>query len=207
MRPPLQRPTTYDIEQEQQRHDDAVHWFGEMNAFLLWWNVQDFEAGLVDRCSVCYTDYSEIADAYGQASKSKCASCFGTTFEGGLRAVYYRPAIWESSDVDMDVKKRGFVDMTSGSIQVVSNLPLRKGDTVVRADGTRWDIGVPEAQEITTGFGSQRNIKDRQMRTRVRVTKEDPDSPVYLPVVDLASLDETGWLGHVPHSPHPDDQD
>lgn len=205
MRPPLQRPTTYDIEQEQQRHDDAVHWFGEMNAFLLWWNIQDFEANLVGRCSSCYTSYGDVADAYGQSAKNKCLSCFGTTFEGGLRAIYYRPAIWDTSDTDMDVKKRGFVDTTQGSIQIVQNLPVRKGDTVVRADGSRWDLAIPEAQEITTGFGSQRNVNDLQMRTRVRVVKEDPDSVVYLPAVVLSSLDLQGWIAYVPHSPHPND--
>lgn len=206
MRPPLQRPTTYDIEQEQQRHDDAIHWFGEMCAFLLWWNAQDFDAGLVQRCSACYTSYGDIAEAYGQAAQTKCPSCFGTTYEGGLRAIYYRPALWQSSDTDEGVTKRGFIDSTSGTIQIVSNLPVRKGDTVVRADGSRWDIGNPEAQEITTGFGSQRNINERQMRTGARVNLEDPDSHVYLPFVDLDSLNLQGWVGYVPHSPHGSDQ-
>lgn len=206
MRPPLQRPTTYDIEQEQQRHNDAIHWFGEMCAFLLWWNNQDFEDGLVARCSSCYTSYGDIADAYGQSAKTKCLSCFGTSYEGGLRAIYYRPAIWQSSDTDEGVTKRGFIDSTSGTIQIVSNLPVRKGDTVVRADGSRWDIGNPEAQEITTGFGSQRNINERQMRTGARVNKEDETSHVYLPLVNLAALNLQGWVGYVPHSPHTNDQ-
>jgi hypothetical protein len=206
-RPPLQRPTTYDIEQEQLRHDDAVHWFGELNAFLLWWNIQDFNDGLVARCSTCYTAYGDVADAYGQSAQNKCTSCFGTTFEGGLRAIYYRPAIWDTSDVDMDVKKRGFIDTTQGSIQIISNLPVRKGDTVVRADGSRWDLAIPESQEITTGFGSQRGegFGGSPMRTRARVIKEDPDSVVDLPAVDLTSLEQQGWVAYVPHSPHPND--
>lgn len=203
MRPPLQRPTTYDIDQEQQRHDDAIHWYGEMCAFLLWWDNPDFEDGLVTRCSTCYTSYGDVAEAYGQSAQNKCPACFGTTYEGGLKAIYYRPALWQTSDVDEDVTKRGYMESRSGTIQIVSNLPVRKGDTVVRADGTRWDIGNPETQEITTGFGSQRGIEDRRMRTGARVNLEDTASQVYMPYIDLSALELQGWIAYVPHSPHP----
>lgn len=203
LRAPLQRPTSYDIAQEQMRHNDAIHWYGEMTCFLLWWKTEDFLAGLVTRCSVCYLPFGDITDAYRQPSKNKCPSCYGTTFEGGLKAKLYRPGIWDLNPVEHDTFKRGDVNIIKGTIETLSNIDVRDGDSIVRRDGTRWQLDPPTWQEITTGFGSQKGTQTLRMRGRSAITLEDPASVAYLVPVDLAALNLDGWLPYVPHSPHP----
>ena len=155
MRPPLQRPTDYDILQEQQRHDDAIHWFGEMSCFVLWWHPEDFQDGLVARCSDCYVPFGDVAEAYRQPSQKKCPTCYGTSFEGGIKRLLYRPALWSITPESEGVVKRGNVEIERGTIEMLSNITCRQNEVVVRADGSRWRMGQPKWQKITTGFGSQ----------------------------------------------------
>lgn len=208
MRPPLQRATTYDIDQEQQRHDDAIHWFGEMSCFLSWWRIEDFNSGYVERCSTCSSAVpDDVFEAYKQPHQTKCPNCYGTTFEGGLRAVYYRPAIWDLTPVSEDVQKRGEVRRVRGVVQTLSDLDLRDGDHIVRSDGTRWCMDQPVWQEITTGMGSQRGIINRRLRGKVNVNREEEKGdPVWLVPVNLNALALVGWVPYVPHQPHPLDQ-
>lgn len=203
LRAPLQRPTTYDIAQEQLRHNDAIHWFGEMTCFLMWWRIEDFLDNLVERCSVCYVPFGDISEAFRQPSINKCVNCFGTTFEGGLRSVLYRPAIWELNPQSKDVVQRGEVEIIKGFIETLSNLDLREGDVAARRDGTRWQMDQPGWQEITTGFGSQKGQSSLRLRGRSGITLEDPTAVAYMPAVNLDALNLNGWLPYVPHSPHP----
>lgn len=209
-RAPLQRPTTYDIDQERVRHDDAVHWFGEMTCFLSWWRPADREAGLVGPCTTCNTKMtdSRIVEAYGQAAQHLCPNCYGTTFEGGLRSIFYRPAIWNLTPVEHDVKRRGEVEIIRGTLQVISNLDLHDGDHAVRADGTCWKMDQASWQEITTGFGSQRGVTSRRLQSAVQIALEDDKSTApYLVDVNFDALNLIGWEPYVPHSPHPLDVD
>lgn len=189
------------------RHNDAIHWFGEMTCFISWWRVEDFNAGLVTRCSVCYLPFGDIADAFRQPSMNKCVNCFGTTFEGGIRTKFYRPGIWDLSAQSKDVIKHGETTIVKGTIETFSNLDLRQGDVLVRHDGTRWQIDQPIWQEITTGFGSQKGNSTLRLQGKTSITLEDPTAVAYLPTVDLTALNLDGWLPYVPHSPHPLDED
>ena len=212
-RPPLQRPTTYDIDQEQMRHDDALNWFGELTCFLHWWRTEDFERGVhmanglpLTRCQKCYLSYGDIADAFRQPSLQKCDECYGTTYEGGICNIWYRPAIWNLTPVSEDIVKRGDVLTVRGTIETVSELDLHEGDTAVRRDGTRWQLDQPTWQEITTGFGSQKGIQSRRLRSNASVILEDVTAVVYLPWVDFDALNLDGWLPYEPFHPHPEDR-
>lgn len=207
MRPPLQQPSDYDIAQEQQRHDDAIHWYGEMSCFILWWHPRDFEDGLVGRCSDCYIPFGDIADAYRQPSQKKCPTCYGTSFEGGIKRLLYRPALWSITPEKEGVVKRGEVDIERGVIEMLSNISCRQGDVVVRADGSRWVMGQPKWQEITTGFGSQRGAPALRLGSTAQVTLEDVSTVSYFPMVNMDALNLVGWLPYLPHSPHPLDQE
>lgn len=207
MRAPLQKPTTYDIEQEQQRHDDAIHWFGEMSCFISWWRPEDFDLGLVGRCTDCYIPLGDIADAYRQAGQDKCPTCFGTSFEGGIKTLLYRPALWDLTPRSESQVKRGDVTIVNATIEMLSNVDMHQADVVVRADGTRWRINQPVWQEITTGFGSQKGSKPLRLGGKVQAVLEDPSTVNYFPAVSLEALNLDGWLPYVPHSPHPLDQE
>jgi hypothetical protein len=204
-RGPLQRPTTFDIDQEQMRHDDALHWLGELTCFLSWWRPDDFDAGRVTRCPTCYLPFGDVADAYRQSSINKCKDCYGTTFHGGIKYIWFRPAIWDLTPVSDQIEKRGDVTQIRGTIDTPSDIDLHEGDAAVRNDGTRWLMDQPQWQEITTGFGSQRGIVSRRMRGKSTVIMDDPTSVTYLPYVDLTALSDTGWHPK-PNQPHPLDQ-
>jgi hypothetical protein len=79
----LREPQRWAVDQERQRHLQALYTVGEWTMFCLMWNLEDFQNGLVTRCSVCYNRSSQ---AYKQGERNKCPDCFGTTFEGGFRA-------------------------------------------------------------------------------------------------------------------------
>lgn len=188
----------YAVMQEIERHDEAVRWFGEMTACIFMWNAFDFAARLVGRCTVCFEAYGEIADAYGQAPRKMCPNCYGTTFEGGIRALLYRPAIWTKDVVSQDVEKRGQVEVTTAEVQTVSGTAMREGDFLVRSNGTRWQINSPDDTEISTGFGPKGN--DSVVGSFFRAQLEDGSSVAYLiPIVEEAM----SFRGHSPYPLYP----
>ncbi len=204
MRPPYQNQHQYAFDQEVQRHDDAVHWFGEMTAFILWWHVHDFEAGRVGRCTECYVPLGDITDVFKQTPIQKCPNCYGTTFDGGIRAILYRPAIWSTGVIDGKVHRRGEVSLDSGSIQMVSSFVARGGDVAVRPDGTRWRLSQVNGPELSTGFGPRPNV-DATIRSVGSVTLDEETSVSYMVDIELDALLVSGWVPYQIHSPHPND--
>lgn len=203
-RPPLQNRHAYARDQEQLRHDDAANWFGEMTAFILWWSIIDFENGDVERCSTCYTPLGDIADVYKQASESHCTNCYGTTFEGGYRALIYRPALWNIDDSSEEVRKRGLATSRSCTIQPVGGIRFRDNDIAVRSDGTRWRFNQPQVSLLTTGFGPNSVYTD-QIGSVLSGYMDDETMPSHLPTVDMIFLQNSGWNPELPYPSTPPD--
>ena len=204
-RPPLQNRHQYAVQQEQLRHDDAVNWFGEMTAFILWWSLEDFENGDVTRCSSCYTTLGDITDVYQQSPESHCPNCFGTTFEGGYRALIYRPALWDTSDSSEEVKSRGFTYSSSCTIQTLTGIRFRDNDIAVRSDGTRWRVNQPRVRMVATGFGPNSSRSDLVGST-LSGNLDDETMPSYLPTVNMTFLQNAGWNPELPYPASPPDE-
>lgn len=145
-------PQAYAIDQERYRHDEALAFFGEYSMFVLLWNINDFNNGLVDRCPDCFISYGKIAETYGQASKERCETCYGTTFDGGYRAKIVRLSIWDFNEEYEAERAKGEVTLQKASVQSESNFRLRAGDFILRADGTRWRVGTIGTNHLRTGF-------------------------------------------------------
>src|SRR5258708_66990 len=97
----LPDPRSYAVEQERMRHNQALYAYGEYAMFALMWTIRDLEHGRVQRCSRCFEDVGlndRIADTYKQANLRLCPVCFGTSFEGGYRALIIRPSLWDFSE-------------------------------------------------------------------------------------------------------------
>lgn len=168
--------------------------FGEFAMFVLLWNILDHNAGLVERCSTCYLAQGKIADVYGQSSQAKCPDCYGTTFEGGIKAKLVRTSLWDVNEEDNQADHRGEVIVQTATVQATSDFRLRSGDYIFRADGTRWKMRTMSTNSLRTGF------MEPEFRTEVgwnygTVNREDYSSVAYDippdPETLMAALDVT----------------
>lgn len=202
-RPPIYNQHAYATQQERMRHDDAVLWYGEMTVFILWWSTLDFHNGLVDRCSTCFKPLLDIAEVYQQAPKIKCPNCYGTTFEGGFRALLYRPALWDHYQADQDLQRRGLTTSQTANVQPTTDFQMRDNDCAIRGDNTRWRITQPKQTELATGFGTKASWPN-VLTSVIEAHLEDTSSVVYTVPVNLSSLTLEGWSPTVPY-PHAND--
>ena len=143
------------IQQEIYRHDQALYSIGEMAIFVMLWNVEDFNAGLTSRCSRCFgrDDLDgRSANIYSQANKNKCPICYGTSFEGGIRARIVRPALFTDTDDDEEQSRKGAVHPQRVNVETTNDFRYRAGDFVFRIDGSRWQLRTPTRVTLRTGF-------------------------------------------------------
>lgn len=183
----------WSVEQERQRHYQALYAVGEYAMFALMWHIQDFTAGLVDRCHTCTgapgSKQSIIMDAYEQPERNKCPDCFGTTFEGGYRALIVRPAIFSDTDESENLTARGMVNPSDIDVESTTDFRVRSNDYVFRAGGDRYQLGVPARIQLRTGFGPVTQTNSAIGYNHARASYEDPNASVaYLIGPDAAGL-------------------
>lgn len=142
------------ITQEIQRHDEALFSLGEYAVFCLLWHEQDFTAGRVGRCPTCFLAVDRTAKAYGQGNQNRCPDCYGTTFEGGYRAMIYRPALFTEVDEDEQKTARGIARPAGVNVESTQDFRVLHGDYVFRANGHRYMLRTPERTTLRTGFGT-----------------------------------------------------
>jgi len=167
------------VAQERQRHNEALYLLGEYAAFVLMWRIQDLEAGRVERCSVCYgTDV--ISEIYNQPTQDKCPNCFGTTFEGGYKAILIRPSLWDTNEEDYRTSARGEVIVQTSSVQSTADFRLRTGDYILRADGSRYQMRTMASNELRTGFAMPSAATAVVGYNYGTVSREDESTVAYL---------------------------
>jgi hypothetical protein len=168
------------IEQERRRHNQALWYLGENAIFALMWHLEDHSAGLVGRCPTCYESQGQIADVYGQADEYKCPDCFGTTFEGGFKAIIVRPAIFSDSDEGETRHPRGVVHPNDLTIESTPDFRIRTGDYCLRINGDRFFLRVPERVTLRTGFGHPTQRDAAIGYNHANAAVEDPGSVAYM---------------------------
>jgi hypothetical protein len=185
----LPDPQHYAIEQERQRHNQAVYSFGEYSIFCLLWTILDFTNGLVRRCARCYLSYGDVADVYEQPSQRRCIDCLGTTFEGGIKAYIVRPAIWTTDSDEIREAPRGDLVINTATVQSTSDFRLSTNDYILREDGSRWQVKTPVTNWVVTGFEVATDARTMVGYNNVGVLREDESSVAYLiPPVTQAGL-------------------
>jgi hypothetical protein len=172
------------VQQERQRHAQALYSVGEPAIFILMWHLVDFEAGLVTRCARCFNNgtaiQNRIAAVYDQPTQNKCPDCFGTTFEGGYRAVIVRPTIFSDTDQNERTDKRATVHPDDVTVESVWDFRIMAGDYVVRADNTRWQLKAPQRLQLRSGFIHPQQTVDSVTYAPVRASYEEPTTVAYL---------------------------
>lgn len=168
----------YAIEQERQRHNQALYAFGEYAMFCLLWRRTDYDAGLVGSCLRCVVPYGAIAEVYQQSADSKCPECFGTSYAGGFKALLVRPSLWDYTEEATTGSTRGVLISQSASVQTTADFRLRTNDFIFRVDGSRWQMRTMSTNHLRTGFTPSQN--DAVGYNFGTVGREDEDSVAYL---------------------------
>jgi hypothetical protein len=195
------------VGQERQRHIQALYTVGEYAMFALMWHLQDFQAGLVDRCQRCYTTdptsiQARIVAVYNQPTVNKCPDCYGTTFRGGYKALIVRPTIFSDVDQAEQVQARGVTHPATLDVETIADFRVRSGDYVFRGNGDRYVLRVPQRVTVRTGFGEPTMTEQGVGYNQARAQFEDPDASVAYIIgpskADLAALLPRGEGAHVP---------
>lgn len=172
------------IANERQRHVQALFTIGEPAMFTLMWKVEDFEAGLVTRCTRCRQDPDSIEGrieaVYQQPLTATCPVCYGTTFEGGIRAQIIRPAIFTDTDEDERRSGRGVVRPENATVESTEDFRVRTGDFVFRHDGSRWQLGAPTRVQVRTGYEQPTQQATSIGYARIPANREDESSVAYV---------------------------
>lgn len=176
----IRESQSWAVEQERRRHNQALWMVGETTMFALMWHIEDFQEGLVERCRTCYDSQGAIADVYGQSDQNKCPDCFGTTFDGGFKAIIVRPAIFSDTDEGETFHGRGVIHPNDLAIESTPDFRVRNGDYCFRATGERYYLRVPERITLRTGYGlpTQQDMAIGYNHSNAQV--EDPTSVAYL---------------------------
>lgn len=181
----LREHQSWAVQQENQRHDQAIYQVGEYAMFLLMWHINDFKAGRVGRCPKCYgtedddTRQQRISEVYDQPTIADCPECFGTTFRGGIRARIIRPAIFSDSDEDEQRGARGVTNPQAYDVESTTDFRVRTFDYVFRRNGDRMQLRVPQRVTVRTGFDMPTQASAAIGYNHARASLEDPTSVAY----------------------------
>jgi hypothetical protein len=193
------------IQQERQRHIEAILWVGEPTLFLLLWKVEDYEAGYVARCPRCRLSDDSLNDriekVYQQPVQATCPYCFGTTFDGGVRAKVVRPAIFTDSNEIERKSARGVIYPESCVVESTDDFRARQGDYACRQDGSRWQLSQPNGIQLRTGYAHPAQANAALGYAQIPATRQDPSSVAFQIPPNDAELG--GWLTSPQYWPTP----
>ena len=170
------------VEQERQRHNQALLQIGEYAMFVLMWHLQDHQAGLVERCSTCSglpgSKAALIQEVYKQPTQNRCPDCYGTTFDGGYKAIIVRPAIFSDADESEQKQSRGVITPDEINVESTTDFRVRAGDYCFRQNGHRYRLLRPTRIQLRTGFGPVSQANAAIGYNHARAVYEDPNASV-----------------------------
>jgi hypothetical protein len=182
----LRRTQNWAIQNERQKHLQALYLYGEWTMFVLMWHLEDLNNGLVTHCSRCYgtgtaplTRDQRASAAYGNVSEYKCPDCYGTTFEGGFKAIIVRPAIFGDTDENQQMTARGVANPGDLDMESTPDFRVRTGDYSFRSTGDRYFLKVPDRITLRTGFATPYQRVDAIGYNHAKATIADPTSVAY----------------------------
>lgn len=172
----------WEITHERMRQVDSLYRLGELSVFCLMWNVEDFNAGLVQRCPTCQETSSLITSTYTQPAFDRCPTCYGHLYagaHGGVKALLIRPGAWTYNEGDNRYLPRGEIEAVNATVTTSFEVRLYTRDYVFRGDGQRFGVTAVQGIHLANGFGTSSHTTEA-IAYSYSVAKENPSSPAWM---------------------------
>jgi len=106
-------------------------------------------------------------------------NCYGTTFQGGIKAQLIRPSIWNFEEKHQKQDVKAVIEPQSAQVQSTSDFRMQTHDYVFRGDGSRFQVQSMEGDHLVTGFGVSSHSLNI-INYSYQMIRENASSPAYL---------------------------
>lgn len=182
-------PQPYASNHVSMQNFEALQSVGEQIIYLSMFHV-NIDGDTVPRCTDCYDE------DYNQQDQYKCPTCFGTTYEGGVKTACRAWAIVGDAQNIEDFSKQGVFNKERVTAQVEITPVTMSNDYIIRV--VRWsetnvplelgdryiieDVGV---RSVRTGARYGQVYRQDYFGQKTYMSKVDPNHPIMLYEVSL----------------------
>lgn len=182
-------PQPYASNHVSMQNFEALQSVGEQIIYLSMFHV-NIDGESVPRCTNCYDE------DYNQQDEFKCATCYGTTYEGGVKAVCRAWAIVGDAQNMEDFSKQGVWNKERVTAQLEITPVTMSNDYIIRVPrwsetnvplelGDRYIIEDVGVRSVRTGARYGQVYRQDYFGQKTYMSKVDPNHPIQLYPVDL----------------------
>ncbi len=180
----IRLPQPYASNHVAMQNMEALQAVGEEIIYLSMFHV-NIDGNNYPRCSVCYDE------DYNQQDQFKCSTCYGTTYEGGVKTICRAWAIVGDAQNIEDFTKQGVFNKERVTAQVEITPVTMSNDYIIRV--VRWsdthmplelgdryiieDVGV---RSVRTGARYGQVYRQDYFGQKTYMSKVDPNHPINL---------------------------
>lgn len=180
----IRLPQPYANNHASMQNIEALQTLGEEAIFLTMYH-ENVDAGIQPRCSVCFDE------RYNQGDKYKCPTCYGTTFEGGVKRAGRVWCIFGDAVGKEDFNRRGVWNQDQRAVQLEVTPIALEHDYIIRVRqwsdthvplylGERYVVDEVQIRSVRTGsrYGQVHGVD--HMGQMSIMSKVDPNHPIQL---------------------------
>lgn len=199
-------------------HVESLLRYGERVVYLRRWQWEDYERGLVDKCSRCSAGKTlglkeRMNAVYGQTGDTFCEYCWGTGFEGGFNGealITYMLAV--DTEIDQhNQSKTGFSQKEKAEVQLPHMPVVRQNDLIMtftswvtetqpREPYGRYTVQKSRPETIRTGL-EHNTSREQLVGWRAEIVPVPPESPLWRVPPIFETIPETPDLKWVEDPP------
>lgn len=185
----IRLPQPYANNHVSMQNMEALQSIGEQVIYLSMYHV-NIDAGVQPRCSECYDE------DYDQQDHFKCQTCYGTTFEGGVKVACRAWAIVGDAQNMEDFTRQGVFNKERVTAQLEITPITMSNDYIVRV--TKWsntnvplelgdryiieDVGI---RSVRTGARHGQVYRQDYFGQKTYMSRVDPNHPIQLYSISL----------------------
>lgn len=185
----IRLPQPYANNHVSMQNMEALQTVGEQVIYLSMFHV-NIDGDSVPRCTDCYDE------DYNQQDQFRCPTCYGTTYEGGVKAACRAWAIVGDAQNIEDFSKQGVFNKERVTAQLEITPVTMSNDYIIRV--TKWsntnvplelgdryiieDVGI---RSVRTGARHGQVYRQDYFGQKTYMSKVDPNHPIQLYPVSL----------------------